>query len=62
MTTPAHITKAGVARNQGLTAGLALSLVHGRPVILEGLVDDSLPPRPGLGPGGHTVVQAAGVV
>lgn len=62
MTTPVHITKAGVARNQGLTAGLALSLVHGRPVILEGLVDDSLPPRPGLGPGGHTVVQAAGVV
>jgi len=52
----------GAARNVGLRLGLSLSLITGRPVKLAGLVDDSLKPRPGLGPGGLTVANAASAV
>ena len=52
----------GNARNIGLRLGLSLSLITGRGVLLSGLVDDSLKPRPGLGPGGMTLAMAASAV
>ncbi len=62
MPSPVLLKDGGTARNVGLRLGLSLSLLTGRPLRLMGLVDDSLKPRPGLGPGGLTVATAASAV
>ncbi|MCF8032670.1 MAG: hypothetical protein K9K66_06805 [Desulfarculaceae bacterium] len=56
------LREGGTARNVGLRLGLSLSLITGRGLSLQGLVDDSLKPRPGLGPGGLTLAMAASAV
>ena len=62
MSPPVVLKEGGAARNIGLRLGLSLSLITGRGLALSSLVDDSLRPRPGLGPGGLTLAMAASAV